>query len=181
MNHKNICVFCSARDVEKKYHTLAAECGRIIGNQDLTLVYGGASNGLMREVSDSAHTNGAKVVGVFPKFMHNLEILNNHMDSTIFVETLAERKTVMIQESDAFIILPGGFGTLDEFFEVLTMKILGQTTSPIIVINIDGFWDSMLAMCDEIVANGFARDNAIKHFQVTSNLTEAFAILGVKL
>lgn len=180
MEYKNICVFCSARDVPQKYRALAAECGRIMGGNNMTLVYGGAKGGLMGEVSKSAHTHGAKVIGVFPDFMRGLEDLNEYLDTTILVDTLAERKTVMIEKSDAFLILPGGFGTLDEFFEVATMKILGEIDAPIIVINYDGFWSSLITLCQEIADRGFMRDIPSKIYQVVDNLTEAFDILGVK-
>lgn len=177
MAYKNVCVFCSARDVEQKYRDLASQCGARLAKNNMTLIYGGSSSGLMKDVSDSAHKNGGKVIGVFPKFMHDMEILNNKLDTPMFVETLSERKMLMVENSDAFLILPGGFGTLDEFFEVLTMKVLNRLSSPIIIINIDGFWDDLVGLCSKIIDRGFARSEAKGAYQVVKDLDSAFEIL----
>ncbi len=176
---KSVCVFCGARDsVDQEYLDLAKECGGIIASKKLDLIYGGGRTGMMGAVSKAVSNLGGKVVGIYPRLLDMLEPLNLNLDNTIFVDSMFERKELMIQKSDAFIILPGGFGTLDEVFEVITLKILKQHDKPIIIYNYNNFWKSLIACCNEIIDKKFARANAEETYEVAETLEDVFIKLG---
>ncbi len=171
---RRVCVFCGASNkVEQFYKDLAQECGTQLGREDFDVIYGGGDSGLMGIVSHSAHKAGAKVTGIFPVFMEEYEHLNNELDNTILVDSMSRRKDMLIEYSDIFLILPGGFGTLDEFFEVLTLHILNQLSKPIIILNYNNYWDPLLNLCDHIIGNKFAAPHANQGYTVVHTLEEA--------
>lgn len=175
---KNICVFCGASDrVEQKYKNLASELGVMLAKRKLNLVYGGGSTGLMGAVAKTTHENGSKVTAVYPRLLDQFEPLSHDLDNTIIVDTMSKRKDLMIEKSDAFVILPGGFGTLDEVFEIITLKILNQHSKPIIFINFDNFWAGLIRYLDEIIAKDFAKLHARSCYDIVDTLEELFVIL----
>ena len=181
MTIKNVCVFCSARsEVDNSFLELAKNCGQMLAEKKYSLVYGGGESGLMGQVAEGTYKNGGEVIGIYPKFMEDkvdIEPLSHHLSTTILVDSMSERKDLMLEKSDAFIILPGGFGTLDELYEVMTLKVLEQHNKPIIVCNFNGFWAPMLALNKHIIDNSFAKDNAKGSLIVVSTLEEVFAAL----
>ena len=140
-----VCVFCGARPGTNPKHRSAAEAfGRALGRRKLTLVYGGAANGLMGLLADATLQEGGRVVGVMPQGLVT-EQAHKDLSELIITPDLASRKAVMLERADAFVALPGGFGTLDELFEVLTWSQLGLHRKPVGLLNSDGFWDGLLA------------------------------------
>jgi len=182
MKIKNIGVFCGARNsVAKEYKELAARCGKLIGALQLTLVYGGTSAGLMGEVSNEALAAGAEVIGVYPKLLGLKEPINPNLKNCIFVDSMYERKRLLIDKADAYIILPGGAGTLDEAFEIITLKMLGEHNKPIIFVNHNGYWDILNQLFKHIVDKDFAGSYLFDSYRLVSTPEEAFAKLGFKL
>lgn len=161
MNTKHplsVAVFCSAAtDIASEYFEHTALLGRWIGEQGWRLVYGGASLGLMDCVARAAKEAGAMVTGVVPSKLVERGIVSPLLDETIHVGSLGERKEVMLRESDLFIALPGGLGTLDEVFHVVGESSIGYHTKPVILYNIDGCWDSLLRMLDDLRRQGLLR------------------------
>jgi uncharacterized protein (TIGR00730 family) len=152
----HVCVFCGARSGNAPaYAEAAAALGRRIGERGLGLVYGGARVGLMGTLADAALSAGAPVLGVLPRALSSVEVAHPGLTELILVDGLHARKARMTAESDAFIALPGGFGTLDELFEALTWAQLGLHTRPLGLLNVDGFWNPLVATIERQVAAGF--------------------------
>jgi uncharacterized protein (TIGR00730 family) len=152
----HVCVFCGARTgASPTYAAAAAALGRRIGERGLGLVYGGARVGLMGALADAALAAGAPVLGVLPRALSSVEVAHAGLTELVLVDGLHARKARMTAESDAFVALPGGFGTLDELFEALTWAQLGLHTRPLGLLNVDRFWDPLVATLDRQVAQGF--------------------------
>jgi uncharacterized protein (TIGR00730 family) len=156
----SICVFCGASfGHDPKFAEAARAIGAGLAEMGATLVYGGGTPGLMGEVSRTAQAAGAPIQGIIPAFLQSLESSApiSPEERLIVTPHLQERKVIMLQMSDAFIILPGGIGTFDEFFEVAAEAQLGVHKKPIIVVNVDGFFDPLDAMLRGIIEQGFAK------------------------
>lgn len=155
---KSVCVFCGSNVGDKPiYRQIAAEVGRAIARRKLRLIYGAGNIGLMGVVADAALEAGGEVVGVIPQMLVDKEVAHSGLTELIVVQSMHERKALMANRSDAFIALPGGFGTFEEFCEVLTWAQLKLHTKPCALVNIDGFYDPLLAMFDRAVTDGFLR------------------------
>ncbi|MFT5821210.1 MAG: hypothetical protein ACI8ZM_002459 [Crocinitomix sp.] len=155
---KSITVFCaSSSGKDALYELNAFAVGKHLATEKITLIYGGAEIGLMGQVAEGALQNNGKVIGVIPHFLSGKEILHDNLTELIQVETMHERKTIMAEKSDGFIALPGGFGTFEELFEILTWAQLGLHQKPIGVLNIDGFYDDLLEMIQKMVNKGFLK------------------------
>ena len=149
-------VFCGAKDgVGSSYNELAYSIGKKLANLSIGLVYGGAKIGLMGTIADSVMNNGGHVVGVIPKQILELEVAHNGLSELIKVEDMHSRKKAIYDYSDSFLVLPGGFGTLDELFEVLTWNQLNIHKKPVQLINLNGFFDNLLLHLDLLVKEGF--------------------------
>jgi uncharacterized protein (TIGR00730 family) len=167
----SLCVYCgSAADVAQSYKDAAVLLGRLAGEQGVEIVYGGGRVGLMGLVADAALAAGGKVTGIIPRHIVEMEVAHQTLTELIVVETMHQRKQMMADRADAFVILPGGMGTLDEAFEILTWKQLGLHNKPVIVANIDGYWEPLLALVRHGVAAGFVRPRHAELF------TEVMAI-----
>ena len=153
----NICVFCSANDVAPQYVAAAEKLGRWLGREGQTLVYGGANLGLMEAVARAAHEAGATVVGVVPAILEKTGRASDHIDVRVLCDSLDDRKAIMVERSDLFVALPGGVGTLDEIFTVVAAASIGYHHKRVVLLNIDGFWDSLLAMLDDLQSKGVLR------------------------
>ncbi|WP_294294257.1 TIGR00730 family Rossman fold protein [uncultured Chryseobacterium sp.] len=155
---KSITVFCGSSfgsdDIYKEQATLL---GQTLARQDIQLVYGGADVGLMGAVADGALNSNGKVIGVLPHFLQSKEIAHKQLTELILVETMHERKTKMNDLCDGVIVLPGGYGTLEEFFEMITWAQLGLHQKPIGILNIDGFYDDLIRMVQTMVDKGFLK------------------------
>jgi uncharacterized protein (TIGR00730 family) len=151
-----ITVFCGASaGVDPRYATMAVEAGRSIAEAGLGLVYGGGHVGLMGLVADAAMKSGGEVIGVIPRFMEKAELAHQGVTELILVDTMHQRKQRMHELSDAVIALPGGFGTMDELFELLTWRQIGLHEHPIGLLNAFGFYDALLAQMAHMHKEGF--------------------------
>ena len=174
---KTMAVFCgSAMPKNSIYTNAIADFGKKVAQQNIKLVYGGASVGLMGAVAQAALEENGEVVGVFPTFFNENEISHKQLSQQIFVETMAERKKVMAEMSDAFIIFPGGYGTLDEMYEMLTYTQLDFHKKPVIIANINGFFFHMIEQMKVMHSEGLIRDTHISAFAVANNVDEIFEI-----
>ncbi|MES2215248.1 MAG: TIGR00730 family Rossman fold protein [Pseudomonadota bacterium] len=155
---KTICVFCGSRNGDNpSFIELAKQTGEAFASMNIDIVYGGSKMGLMGAVADGSLDKGGHVVGVFPSMLTGLEIPHQSLTELILTDSLGARKERMIELSDAFLILPGGYGTLDEFFEVVTTRNLSLHLKPVFVLNFEGFWDGILAQLDQVTKKGFVK------------------------
>lgn len=155
---KRITVFCgSSFGNDKVYEEQAYLLGKTLATEGIGLVYGGANVGLMGAVADGAMQNGGEVIGVLPNFLKGKEIAHEQLTELIIVDTMHERKTKMSELCDGVIALPGGFGTMEEFFEMLTWAQLGLHQKPIALLDIDGFYTPLLTMVQTMVEKGFLK------------------------
>ncbi len=153
---KSVCVFCgSSSGKSNLYLEQAKAVGNIIAKKKMRLVYGGASIGLMGAVADAALEAKTKVLGVIPFFITNMEFAHKNLDELIEVRSMHERKKIMYDESDYFVAIPGGIGTLDELCEIATWQQLGLHRKPIFVLNVSNFFDFFIAHLDKCVEEGF--------------------------
>ena len=165
---KSICVFCgSSESVDKTYKAIATEIGRAIGKKGLDLVYGGASIGLMGCVAHGVHEEKGKVIGILPEFFYTKDIGYLDADELIITQDLRERKAKMDERSDAFIVLPGGVGTLEEAIEILSMRQLKLTDKPLVFINTVGFFDKLNETISSMIEKNFAKENIRTLFAMT--------------
>jgi uncharacterized protein (TIGR00730 family) len=156
---KRITVFCGSSQGNKDiYRSQATLLGQTLAKQNIGLVYGGANVGLMCAVADGVLSEGGKVTGVLPDFLKSKEIAHEGLTELILVETMHERKTRMNDLCDGVIALPGGFGTLEEFFEMLTWAQLGLHKKPVAILNIDGFYDPLIDLIQTMVDKGFLKE-----------------------
>ena len=155
------------------YAAEAAALGTLLGKRALGLVYGGAQVGLMGKVADAALAQGGEVIGVIPRDLDEAEVAHQRLSRLVIVETMHERKALMAQEADAFVALPGGFGTLDEFFEILTWAQLGIHGKPCVLVNTDGYYDHLLTFLEVTVAQGFLSAETLGLIQVVQDSGEA--------
>jgi len=156
-----ICVFCgSSPGLRAEYAEAARALGSLLARRGITLVYGGSDVGLMKIVADACLEAGGQVIGVIPRTLVDREIAHRGLTKLHVVESMHERKALMADLSDAFIALPGGFGTFDEFFEILTWAHLGLHAKPCALVNTAGYFDLLLAMADHAVAEGMLRPSA---------------------
>lgn len=168
---KRITVFCgSSFGTEKIFEEQAYLVGEKFAQRNIGLVYGGANVGLMGAVANGILENGGEAIGVLPHFLQNKEIAHQNLTKLILVETMHERKTKMNELCDGVMALPGGFGTLEEFFEMLTWAQLGLHKKPIGILNINGFYDSLLEFVKNMVAKGFLKEINEKMILVSDNI-----------
>ena len=155
---KRICVFCGSNaGARSEYADAARALATVLAERKLGIVYGGGNVGLMGVLADAALARGGEVIGVIPQKLVDKEVAHRGVTELRIVETMHERKALMNDLSDAFLALPGGFGTLDEFFEVLTWSQLGFHGKPCALLNVAGYYDGMLAMLDHAVTERFLR------------------------
>ena len=157
---RSICVFCGSRPgADPAFTAAAAGFGRVIAERGITLVYGGARVGLMGSVADAALAAGGRVVGVIPRALVSKEVLHDGLSELFLTETMAQRKEQMMALSDAFVALPGGFGTYDELFEALTLAQIGIHDKPNGLLDVGGFFRPLLALLRHAVEHGFAGES----------------------
>ena len=155
---RNICVFCGSQSgTDARYRQTAIELGRLLAQRGHGLVYGGGHVGLMGTIADAALEAGGAVTGVIPKPMTDRELAHETVTKLYVVSSMHERKALMASLSDAFIALPGGYGTLEELFEVIAWAQLGIHRKPIGVLNVEGYFDALISFVDHTVAEGFIK------------------------
>ena len=159
MKIENISIFCGAHEGNNPiYAQEAKNIAEIIAKKGINVVFGGGDVGLMKIVSDTALDNGVKALGISLRSLYELELSNPRLDEVIVAETLLDRKDVFMQRSDAFIVLPGGVGSLDELAEVMASNQLGIINKPIGILNTAGYYDHLIAWMNKAVAEGFISD-----------------------
>lgn len=164
MTARSICVFCGSRAGRSpKYEAEATELGRVMAEEGWRLVYGAGDVGLMGAVARAAQTAGGETFGVIPEHLVRWEVGKTDLTRYIVTGNMHERKKVMYMNSDAVVVLPGGAGSLDEFFEVLTWRQLGLHEKPLLLLNTEGYWDPLVGLLDHVIAEGFA-DASLKGF-----------------
>lgn len=170
---KRISVFCgSSSGKDTTYETIARELGRQLAIESIELVYGGAKVGLMGAIADGVLAESGNAIGVLPVFLMKKEIAHDGLTELILVDTLHERKTKMNDLSDGVIALPGGFGTLEEYFEMLTWGQLGLHQKPMGILNINGYYDELINFLDSMVEKGFLKEVNRKMVLVSDNIEE---------
>ncbi|WP_045838026.1 TIGR00730 family Rossman fold protein [Hyphomicrobium sp. 99] len=164
---EGVCVYCgSGKGLNPAYAIAARKLGKALADNGLRLIYGGGSLGLMGEVAHAALGAGGKVTGIIPEFLGSRELMLKDVDELIIVENMHMRKQLMFDRADAFVALPGGIGTLEELVEQLTWSQLGRHEKPIVIANINGFWDQFLTLLDHMKRETFIRDGLDVHFIV---------------
>jgi uncharacterized protein (TIGR00730 family) len=173
-----ICVFCaSSSTIDPRYLRLAAEVGERIGSGGHQLVSGGGRVSMMGAVAAAARANGAHTIGVIPHQLVRAEVADTDADELIVVDNMRERKAIMDARSDAFIVLPGGIGTLEEFFEVWTAHSLDMHPKPVVVIDPDGFYEPLWAFITSMIETGFVRQAAWDGLHRVAGVDEAFSLI----
>ena len=177
----NICLFCASRtSVDDLYHDAAEEFGATVARRGDVLYYGGGGIGLMGTAARAVHRHKGRVVGVIPAKLRKREVAYEDADELIVTAGMSDRKEILIKESDAFVILAGGFGTLDELLDVITTKQLGYHSKPIVILNTAGFFSRQLLMFDHIVSERFANATQLNLYGVCSTVTEIFSYLDAQ-
>lgn len=157
MSQKSVCVYCGSRNgANPAYSRAANRFGTLLAQAGWRLVYGAGDVGLMGEVARAAQSEGGDTFGVIPVHLLRREVGKTDLTRFVVTETMHERKKVMIMNADAVVVLPGGPGSLDELFEALTWRQLGLHDKPILVMNVDGYWDSLRTLLDQVIGQGFA-------------------------
>lgn len=175
-----ICVYCgSSNRVDERYKEAARRIGRQVGERGLQLVYGGGRVGLMGLAADAALAAGGEVVGIIPAHIQDLEVEHTGLTELHVVDSMHVRKRMMFDRSDAFVVLPGGLGTLDETFEILTWRQLGLHDKPLVIVDCDGYWRPMLDMLDHMIDRGFARPEHLNLFRVVDDVDQVFDALAL--
>ena len=168
----SVCVFCGARHgVRAAYATAARATGQMLAARGWRLVYGAGDVGLMGEVARAAQEAGAATFGVIPEHLFKLEVGKRDLTTFVVTESMHERKKVMFMNSDAIVVLPGGAGSLDEFYEVLTWRQIGLHEKPIFLLNIEGYWNPLIALNAHVVAEGFAQASLLDMVQVVESVS----------
>lgn len=171
---RSICVFCGARPGRNPAHAAAArDFGQALARNHWRLVYGAGDIGIMGEVARAAQEAGAQAMGIIPTHLIGLEKGRREVTQFVITEDMHERKKVMFMNSDAVVVLPGGAGSLDEFFEVLTWAQIGLHRKPILLVDVQGYWQPLVTLLQHIVAEGFADPSILTLFQVVADVPGA--------
>jgi uncharacterized protein (TIGR00730 family) len=174
----NVTVFCGAASgTDPKFLKCAMEVGELLGRAGFDLVYGGSADGCMGAVARGCQSKGGRITGILPKVFLEWEIQNQHVDEVIWTETLAERKDLLIQKADLVLVLPGGYGTFDEFFEVITLANLKVCVRPALVFDAFGFYEGLVSWLESVVLAGFAKPQG-DLFSVVRELCDLEAFLN---
>jgi uncharacterized protein (TIGR00730 family) len=174
----NVCVYCSSSDrVAKVYFEAAERLGQRIGERKNSLVFGGGNTGPMRALADAVKASGGRVLSVLPKIFDERGLRYEKADEVVITANLQERRAVMLRDSDTFVALPGGFGTLEEVAENLTARQLELHTRPLCLVNVQGFWDPFTSFLDRIVEGNFAKPEHRRLVHVAASPEEALDYL----
>jgi cytokinin riboside 5'-monophosphate phosphoribohydrolase len=172
---KLLCVYCASSDrLDPKYYAAAAQLGRELVLQGWGLVYGGGKTGMMGAVARAVKQSGGRVVGVIPEFMKVRELAYTEADELVTVITMRERKLLMETRADAFVALPGGWGTLEEILEILTLRQLEVVKKPCVFLNQDGFYDPLLQLFDRMLGDKFFKQSNMDLFRVANSVPQIF-------
>lgn len=169
----NICIYCGSSPGNKNSILEHARIfGRMMAERNHTLIYGGSSLGVMGTIADSVMVNGGEVIGVIPENLFKKEVAHQGITRLVTVKDMHQRKSHMAELADAFIAFPGGFGTMEELFEIITWNQIGLLTKPVHIMNIDGYYDSLVDMMDHAVEAGFIKPENRKIIRVAETLEQ---------
>jgi uncharacterized protein (TIGR00730 family) len=178
---RRLCVYCgSSGMVDERYRAAASELGTRLAAAGIELVYGGGRVGLMGLLADAALASGGGVTGIIPVRLAEAELAHLGATKLIVVDSMHDRKREMAERSDAFAVLPGGIGTLDEMFEILSWKQLKLHAKPIFLVDIAGYWEPLRTVLDHVIAKGFARPETHDLLQVVSTVAELMSVLATE-
>ena len=170
---KSIAVYCSSSNkISKTFNDEVSKVGKLLAQKKLKIIYGGGDMGLMGELSKSATQAGGEVKGIITEHLINIERKNVSENNVRIVNTMHERKIEMYNSADSFLILPGGIGTLEEFFEVLSWKQLNLHNKPVFIYNFENFWDPLVELIEHMIKNNFAGENMKEAYKVIKNHSE---------
>jgi uncharacterized protein (TIGR00730 family) len=176
--NKAICVYSSSSDaVSSNFFEAARALGAEMARREHPLVYGGSDVGLMGAIARSVHEHGGKVIGVIPEALLDWGVAYKDADELIVTKGMRERKAIMEERAEAFVALPGGFGTLEEVFEILTLKQLQYHTKPIALLDVDGFYEPFNKLCEHMYEQKFAQPSHRQLYRVTPDIDSLFAYL----
>jgi uncharacterized protein (TIGR00730 family) len=168
---KYIAVFCgSSEGSDSQIIRQAYQLGETLAKKEMALVFGAAKIGIMGQVANGVLDNQGDVIGVIPHFLKTKEIVHDNLTELVITENMHDRKVIMYERSDAFIIIPGGFGTMDEFFEITTWGQLGLHTKPIGILNSNGYYDALIAQCKMMVSKGFLKQENLDAVVIDSTI-----------
>lgn len=171
---KVICVYSSSSNtIDAAYFEMATELGKAIALNKDVLLFGGGMRGLMGATATAVHKQGGRIIGVIPRALNQVGVVYETCDELIVTKDMRKRKSVMDAKSDAFIALPGGFGTFEELLEIITLKQLKYHNKPIVILNGNGYYDFMLKQFDQIIDQHFAKPESYSLYHVTSEVTDA--------
>ncbi len=174
-NRKTICIYCSSSiDLAEKYYKFGQELGSAIAKNGYNMVYGGTTIGLMGAIADNALKSGAEVTGVIPECIASLGLKNPESAQIIITKDIRERKAEMERLSDIFVAAPGGFGTFEEIFEIISSKQLGCHNKPVIFMNFDNYYDDMFKMFDNVYKKHFAKEDMKSLYYVADTISRLF-------
>jgi uncharacterized protein (TIGR00730 family) len=175
---RKVCVYCgSSPGSDPDFVAAATRLGQILAEHGVGLVYGGGSHGLMGAVARSVHDNGGDISGIIPEFLKSKEQLFAEANDIVVTRDMHERKRIMFERADAFVALPGGIGTLEELVEQLTWAQLGRHKKPIVVVNINGFWNGLIEVFDHMYRLGFIRNGGLFGYKVVASVEEVLPAL----
>ena len=176
---KRVCVYCgSSGRVDEIYRAAATRLGVILAKAGIELVYGGGRVGLMGLLADAALASGGHVTGIIPSHLHDREVGHNGLSELVIVDNMHERKRRMFEISDAFVVLPGGLGTLDETIEIVTWKQLGLHDKPVVLVDVAGYWTPLLELVEHAVASGFATRRSLTLYRVVPRVEDVLGTLA---
>ena len=175
---RSVAVFCGSRNGSDPAFAQAAEAlGHGLAERGLRLVYGGGGIGIMGVLARAVLRNGGEVTGVIPRFLMELELRHPSLSELVVVDDMHTRKRMMFERADAFVVLPGGLGTLDEAMEVITWRQLARHDKPVIALSVAGYWEALRAMVDSVIRHGFADPDAVRLFSVVDTVEDLFAAI----
>ena len=173
---RSLCVLCGSRDgIDPAYRQAAVRLGQALAERGVRLVYGGGSIGLMGIVADACLSAGGEVVGVIPDFLIRYEVGHRRLTDLVVTDSMHDRKRRMFEMADAFVVLPGGLGTLDETFEIITWKQLRLHNAPIVILDVNGYWAPLKTLVDATITAGFAHEAVADLFSIVATPDEVFA------
>ena len=173
-----ICVFCSAnQQLYPDFFTMTQELGQWLATEGHTLVYGGVNSGLMECVAKAAHEAGGRTIGVIPQIIEKNGRISQYVDVEVLCDNLSDRKQLMLDQSDVFVALPGGIGTLDEVFTIAASATIGFHQKRVILYNMKGFWDALIALLDDLQQRGVIRSHWHEYILVANSLEELKGML----
>ena len=177
---KTIAVYCSSSNkVDEEYRVEAKKLGALLAQKKITIVYGGGNMGLMGIIANSCLNSGGKVYGVITNHLIDIEKRNESLNNIKIVDSMHDRKIEMYNNADAFLIFPGGIGTLEEFFEVYSWKQLHLHNKPILIYNFKNFWEDLILLIKNLIKKNFAGENMIEAYKIVNNYNDLERILEI--